>query len=513
MMRPGTLPWFARHELRLAWRDLMRMLTAGKRVPEWVIGLVIAIALSGIHLLAYYVLKPMADAGIVADVATLAIVTGSGLLSWSMMLSQAMESITRAFYARGDLELILSSPASIRRLFAIRIGTIAVSTVMLAALLVAPFINVLAVYDTPKWLAAYGVLAAMGAASTGFAVAVVAALFRLFGPRKTRLIAQVVAAIVGAAFIIGVQAVAIMTTGSLSRFTLFKSDGFLSQAPALDSLAWLPAHAAMGNLIALVIVLAPSLILLVAAILAFAGRFGDYVIAASSVAYGPKLTRRRVAGFRRMSTKRALRHKEWVLLYRDPWLMSQTLMQILYLLPPALLLWRNFGDDIGALAIMVPVLVMAAGQLAGGLAWLAVSGEDAPELVASAPVTGRAIIAAKIEAVFGAVAVLTAPLLIAMAFASTQFALAALLGIAVSAASATTIQFWFRTQAKRSHFGRRQTSSRIATLSEAFSSILWAATAGLAAMGSWFAIVAGSFALLVLGFIRLIRPRQVMAGY
>ena len=40
-----------------------------------------------------------------------------------------------------------------------------------------------------------------------------------------------------------------------------------------------------------------------------------------------------------MNPRRALRHKEWVLLKRDPWLISQTLMQILYLLPPAMMLY------------------------------------------------------------------------------------------------------------------------------------------------------------------------------
>ena len=39
-----------------------------------------------------------------------------------------------------------------------------------------------------------------------------------------------------------------------------------------------------------------------------------------------------------------LRRKEWTLLLRDPWLVSQTLMQLLYLLPPALMLWQAFGD-------------------------------------------------------------------------------------------------------------------------------------------------------------------------
>jgi ABC-2 type transport system permease protein len=35
---------------------------------------------------------------------------------------------------------------------------------------------------------------------------------------------------------------------------------------------------------------------------------------------------------------------------------------------------------------------MAAGQLAGGLAWLSISGEDAPDLVATAPIGSRRIL-------------------------------------------------------------------------------------------------------------------------
>jgi ABC-2 type transport system permease protein len=125
-------------------------------------------------------------------------------------------------------------------------------------------------------------------------------------------------------------------------------------------------------------------------------------------------------------------------------------MQILYLVPPALLLWRNFGDDLSGLLILVPVVVMASGQLAGGLAWLAVSGEDAPDLVASAPVPERAVIAAKIEAVIGAVVVVVGPLVLALALAAPRIAAVAALGVAVSAVSGTAIQIWFRAQAKRS---------------------------------------------------------------
>jgi ABC-2 type transport system permease protein len=48
-------------------------------------------------------------------------ITASALLS--LMLSQAMESVTRAFYTRSDLDLLLSSPAQAPKIFAVRIAT------------------------------------------------------------------------------------------------------------------------------------------------------------------------------------------------------------------------------------------------------------------------------------------------------------------------------------------------------------------------------------------------------
>jgi ABC-2 type transport system permease protein len=195
-----------------------------------------------------------------------------------------------------------------------------------------------------------------------------------------------------------------------------------------------------------------------------------------------------------------------MLLRRDPWLISQTLMQILYLLPPALLLWITFRDGNAAYVVLIPVIVMAAGQLAGGLAWLTISAEDAPDFVTSAPIARSSVLLAKIEAVIGMIALVFAPMVAMLAFDSLRAGVILALGILASAAGATLIQLAFRVQAKRSHFRRRQTSSRIATFAEAFSSISWAATAAMAADGTWFALVPGLAALGILGGVRLIGP-------
>ncbi|HWX72703.1 MAG TPA: hypothetical protein VNY79_09395, partial [Xanthobacteraceae bacterium] len=114
------------------------------------------------------------------------------------MASQAMESMTRAFYARADLDLILASPVAVHRFFAVRIATVALSVALTALPLAVPFIDMLVVRGGWRWLGAYGVIAAMGAAAAAFAVVLTAALFHACGPKRTRLVAQVVAAVVGA---------------------------------------------------------------------------------------------------------------------------------------------------------------------------------------------------------------------------------------------------------------------------------------------------------------------------
>ncbi len=508
MSRSAALIWLANHELRLGWRDWVSLMTAGRRTRMRTAIVALTTFAAVMHVVAYSMVESYADAGAYPDKATLVAVTGSMLLSWSLLLSQAMESVTRAFYTRSDLDLILTSPFSARKVFAVRIARIAASVTAIAMLLASPFINVLAVFGGIRWLAAYGVVAAMGAVAAALAVALTIALFRTIGAKRTRLIAQIVAAVIGAAFVIGLQIAAIVSFGTLSRFAPLQSEWLIAHAPEAGSALWWPARAALGDGAALVLVVAASLTLLGGSILFFAGRFGEHALAAAGVSGTVVRQPRGAQGFRRGSPQRVLRRKEWTLLLRDPWLMSQTLMQILYLLPPAVMLWRSFREGIGASVVLAPVLVMAAGQLAGGLAWLSISGEDAPDLVSTAPVTGRRIIWAKIEAVAGAIALVFAPLIAALAFAAPVAAVVSGFGVLLATASATLVQLCFRVQARRSHFRRRQTSSRLATFAEAFSSISWAGTAALAAVGSWLAAFPAAIAVGILAAVWAVSPRQ-----
>ena len=512
MSRPGSIAWLAGHELRLAWRDWLSMVTAGHRRRLSTAVIILVLVGLALHLPAWAVVARFAGDGVVPDKASLVSVSLIVLLYISLLLSQALESVTRTLYARGDLDLVLSSPVSPRRLFSIRIAVNAGLIAMIAVVISTPFIDVLTLAGGPRWLAGFGVAIGLGLAAAAIAVAITIGLFRVLGARRTRLVAQVFAALIGAGFAIGIQVFAIIYYGTMVRPAMIIAQSVIANAPGIDSPLWWPARAIMGDWVALAGVLVICFAILAAVMAAFAPRLGEHSIAATDLARPSRRHHARPRRFALRSPTAALRHKEWLLLRRDPWLASQTLTQLFYLVPPALLLVRNFGDVTGALVVVVMVLVTVGGQLGGALAWLTISGEDAPDLMMTAPVRPRAITRAKVEAVMGAVLMVLGPFLLVLAWLSPHHAVTAVIGIVIAAASTIRIQLWFRAQAKRSNFRRRHTSSRIATLAEALTSFSWAAATGLAAAGTFsLAAISGTIALLVLFGARSVSPRKALA--
>ncbi|MEL6298578.1 MAG: permease [Pseudomonadota bacterium] len=508
MTGTGSLGWFATHELRLAWRDWMSMMTAGQRRRERSAYIGVGVFVLAIHVLAYAMISgPLAN-GVVADAGTLVLLSGLYALAFSLMIPQAIESVTRAFYARADLDLLLSSPTSERTIFAVRVSAIVAQTSALALLLIVPFVVVAAIIDGPSWFAVFPAVLALAAIATSLAVSITFVLFKLIGPRRTRLVAQIVAAVMGAVFLIGTQIAAILSFGQMSRVKLFQSDSVIEAMPALDSWLWTPARAMLADPQALLILLAVALSILALTIVAFAGSFGRTVLIAANIGEGAVK-----AGtpweFRCKTAAQALRQKEWRLLARDPWLVSQTLMQVLYLIPPAVLLWRNFSEGTTASVILAPVLVMAVGQLAGGLAWLAISGEDAHELVETAPVSPRQLTTAKVQSVLAVVAAASSPLIFAIAIADVWVGVVCAIFVLLASASSVVIQLMFRSQARRSLFRRRQAASKVSTFAEAFSSISWAGAAVMAAAGMWISLLFVGLALSVVAVARLFAPREV----
>src|ERR1700689_1119713 len=177
MSSTAELTWFARHELRLAWREWLAMMTAGRRGRKRaaIIGLIVFAAI--MHLPAYAVIGRFADLQAPLDKSSLIVMTATILLAWALMLSQAIESVTRVFYARADLDLIMSSPVRLESIFSVRIAAIALSVTAMALLLPTPFVDVLVFGGGPRWFSACCVVVAVGLSAAAVAVAITIVLF------------------------------------------------------------------------------------------------------------------------------------------------------------------------------------------------------------------------------------------------------------------------------------------------------------------------------------------------
>ncbi|ANE43037.1 putative ABC transporter permease subunit [Deinococcus puniceus] len=376
---PGSLLWLLRWQTRGALANL----TTGQR---WGIGIglvvfsgfLIAIGLSlRPRLAALNLNAPLPDAA-------LPLLALGLLVLWTMMVAAAVNAALTALFTRGDLTLLLHSPIAPRTVLASRALGVALSAGLSVALLMVPLLAAAAVL---------GAWRAMGLLGWWLAAAVLAAcvglwltlgLVRVLGVQRTRTVSAVLGSLIGAAVFLAFQVPNLLRPSGQDR-------GSNQINPVLDVLAGL--RLSSGSLLALPVQAAwsepgPLLGLLAAAalglmltVMALTRLFvlGAQTSQERPTARLPRRTAGRPLRFRTARTATLL--KEWRLIWRDPALLSRTLLQLLYLLPllaPAL---RG-----GNLAATVGVgVVLLTSNLAVALAQLTLNAEDAPDLLRSAP--------------------------------------------------------------------------------------------------------------------------------
>jgi ABC-2 type transport system permease protein len=176
--------------------------------------------------------------------------------------------------------------------------------------------------------------------------------------------------------------------------------------------------------------------------------------------------------------------KELLLIGRDAALLSQVLLRVLYLIPTALVLGRNAADGTGAaLAGGAGVVVFLAGQVAGSLAWITLSAEESPDLLAVSPARIATLRRAKLAAAMAPVMLFLAlPIAVLGWFAPAAAAWTAV-GALAAAWSSGLINVWHQRPGKRSEFKRRGGASWMATIAEMVVSALLAGAVGLAVAG------------------------------
>ena len=95
MNSAATLAWFARHELRIAWRDWLGMMTSGRRSRRIGVALGLATVAVVMHLLAYAVVGRTADPFASPAPATLIVISASIVLGWALVPQTVTRGIER----------------------------------------------------------------------------------------------------------------------------------------------------------------------------------------------------------------------------------------------------------------------------------------------------------------------------------------------------------------------------------------------------------------------------------
>lgn len=457
--RPGSALWLLGYEARLGWREMAARY--GRRgLTAWLTGgvlILMAVAIGvplGFYLQRLHTPLPPAQAFMVLT-ATCTV--------FLLMLSQTLVTAADLLYERGDLELLLSSPVPPRTAMTMRFVAVASNIFGVFAVAMVPLLLVASVVAGFHWLAALVVLASLALMASAGGLTLSTGLFALLGPKRTRTLAQVFSAIIGASFFLFTQARLLLRGESATPWRKLQVP---LDAPDLPPLAMLPVRAVLGEPGPLALMVAVAL-----GVFLLAGwRLGPRFARDATSAKGAETPSAATAGPLRFtaSASAAVMRKELRLLTRDPALLSQVLLRLLYLAPVTLILARaaQRGEPF-ALAGAAAMVVFMSGQVAGSLAWITMSAEEAPSLLIASPTPIAVVRRAKLDAALVPLALILAPIVVGAAWFSLRLAIVTLIGSAVAGYCCALVNVWQQKPARRSDFRRRRGASWYALWLEA----------------------------------------------
>ena len=508
MFGPGGVLFLLSHEMLLTWRNF-RASGKGRHVRRAIFYTMMA---AGLGFGGYWAARFLSDVTPTPNVMTLGIVGGVIAILFSLMLSQALMLITESLYQRGDLDLLLSSPIPLWRIVIVRMSAIAINVGLFYLILVAAVCIWLPVFGGWAWIGFAPAILLLTLFATAVALVLARILFAVIGPKNTRIAAQILGSLIGAAFFIASQ---------IPRFTENENRAqamreiFEAIIPIVGNPASpisLPARAAFGLNADLAIWAGVAAISFLLAVWWYASGFARDAAAIAGLGQRRKRNTRAARGMR-AGVNATLIFKEWRLLRRDPLLLSQILLPLLYFAP----LFAVFGSRLGeegfnrvSAAGFSSAFVLLVTSFAASLAWLTVSAEDAPDLIASAPVSRDNIDNAKAAAAaLPSVLLLLPPVIGAGVVASPMAGFWLLIGGAAAIVSTCLIAIWHQTPGSRKEFRRRTRGSLMLNLGRSFVAFGWIGATGLAVSG-W-PLVAIVPALISLGLMLALhesRPQE-----
>ena len=495
---PGSSRWLLRHELRMAWYGAA-VNAGGKRRMSWFSIAVWVLAWTLLHVGAFAVLHKLGPDGVLdprmAILATLALAAIG-----TFMLSSSLKASVLALFERGDLDLLLSSPLPSRSIFTVRLLGVVLACAALYLFLLGPLVHVGVALGQFRWIGVYVAIATTSTLMACLGMLLTLALVRLLGARRTRVLAQVLSAVAGALLFLLSQSFPLVSQtagGGAAQRTL----QHLAESPWLapDSLLWLPGRAVLGEPLPML----GMAVLGIAAFMLTVDRTHRFFVHGVQEAASTARAIARPQGALRMRFRRSLFDtvvvKEWRLIARDPHLISQVLLQLVYLVPLLFLILRKNdspGPAIGA------GLALLCSSLTSSLAWIIVSAEDAPDLLQSSPAAARTIGLAKLAAVVMPPLLLVAlPLLWLMARAPLAAVLICFVVVGAILSAALIVK-WLGRPGLRSDFKMRGKENFLCSVFEIVNTLCWGGLGWLlVSLAAEQGMAAGSTALFAAGVL------------
>jgi ABC-2 type transport system permease protein len=472
--RAGSALWLLKHEVRMlffnsGYGSKKGAATRGLSKKAMALWAAITIAL---HAAAYFLLSKLPGGSVQMPHMVVMALSGVFVTLASLMLAQGLKSSVEVLFERGDMDLLLSSPLSSRGIFIVRLAGIVIGVASVFLFFLTPFAHVGLVLGHYRWLGIYPVVLATATVAASLSMLATLGLVRLFGVRRTRVVAQVLGALSGAMIFLLSQIFANSSGGFRQKIGAWFAPMIAPGAAfGPDSLVWLPGQAILGEPRAL---LAFSLI--AAVVFALTVRF-THRFFVHGVQQAVSLVRAAAppAGGQRYQFGRSLTHavivKEWRLIARDPQLISQVLLQLLYMMPLFFVLMFKGG---GQLAGIAAGLTFLAGSLTAALAWVIISAEDAPDLLRASPSSMRTIRRAKFAAVtMPALALVSLPMLWVLARDPRSAVLMCAM-VTASVATSALIATWCGRPAARGDFKKRAKGNLLSNTLETLNGFAWA---------------------------------------
>lgn len=450
--RPGSALWLLRHEVRMFWYNALSSKN-GKhpRGFHWKLGAIWLVLWLLMHAGAWFVVGKLSGGD--GELPRQLVLAATILLvaTFLFMLSSALKHSVEVLFDRGDMDLLLSSPLPSRSIFTVRLAGVVLGVASIYLFFLAPLAHVGMLQGHPRWLALYPVLLGMAAIASAAAMLLTLALVRWLGARRTRVVAQVLGALAGALLFILSQLPNLAVQTGESEGILVRA-ARSSEAIGMDSLIWLPGRALLGDPFAAAGVGIVALLAFALTVTLTHRSFTRGLQLAGSVA----TTSKRPPGALRFRFNKGLAstliRKEWRLILRDPQLISQVLLQLLYLFPVLFLVFKKDGAQ--TLAVGTG-LTMLCGSLSSSLTWIVLLSEDAPDLLQSSPANARTIRRAKLAAAIGPVMALVCVPVLWLTWRAPVSGLLAAFTICGVAVGASLIVMWTGKPGERSALARR----------------------------------------------------------